>query len=291
MLLTELLILKAEEGIDIEEDTTKSIKTIWARHHHPPGPTPKPPTPSNVPIRGTIAVVNLSSQLNDNTLQQYINAVKKQADTDIAPIWGGYSVNFVMVPKGQNPPSADAYMAVADTIDAPGAAGYHDWGPNGEPIIKIDVSAGDVSVTISHECCEVLSDWNAATTTNTHVPTNSDQPLSTQPALVYTESADATEEDTYQIDGINVSNFVTRQWFDWNSPGPWDHLKLMTRPLEVRKGGYMAYSSDAGKTWTEVDNFSKRVNHHRGPNSRYTLYRKPFEARKQSTFKIKDPQA
>jgi hypothetical protein len=287
MTAAEVLVLRAEDGIDIEEDSSKTIKTIWARHHHPPHPPAPTPTPTpSVPIRGTIAVVNLSSQLSDSTLQQYINAVKQQADNDISKAWT-YSVNFVMVPKGQNPPAADAYMAVADTIDAPGAAGYHDWGPNGEPIIKIDVSAGDVSVTISHEVAETISDWNAATTEKTYVPTKSDQPISDTTAFVYIESADATEEDTYQVNGVAVSNFVTRQWFQKNSPGPWDHLGLMTRPLEVRKGGYMAYSTD-NITWTEVDNFSKRANHHRGPHSRYTLYKKPFEARKKSTFKIQE---
>lgn len=288
--MTDLLILKAEPGIDINDETgsvNTSTRVIWARHHHPPGPTPTPtPTPT-VKIMGTVAVVNLSRQIDDNTLQQYVNATKKQLDRDASPIWG-YSLNFVMVPKGQDPPKSDAYMAVADTIDAPGAAGYHDWGPNGEPIIKIDVSAGDVSVTISHECLETVSDFNANTTKQAYVPTNSDQPLSTQPALVYAESADATEEDTYQVDGVTVSNFVTPLWFLHNSPGPWDHLGLMTRPLEVRKGGYMAYSTDSGKTWTEVDNFSKKANRHRGPTSRYALYRKPFEARRKSTFKIKD---
>jgi hypothetical protein len=159
------------------------------------------------------------------------------------------------------------------------AAGYHDQGRNGEPIIKIDVSAGTPNVTISHEIVESISDTNANTTIKGYDENG-------KPCLYYRESADPVEEDTYQVNGIGVSDFITPLWFVNNSPGPWDHLGLLNKPYEIRQGGYMELSYDMGKTWKEVDKFSKRAKQHRAMHSRWQLYKTPLEKRKESTFTV-----
>ena len=145
----QLLIIKSEPGIDV--DVNDNI--IWARHHHPPTPPSPVPTPTpTVPILGTIAVVNLSQSVTNQQLEAWMAAVKQQADTHVVP-WWGYSINYVVIPEGKKPPKSDWYMTVADTIDSPNAAGYHDVDQNGNPIIKVDAQDTPVSVTISHEVC------------------------------------------------------------------------------------------------------------------------------------------
>ncbi|HXX96588.1 MAG TPA: hypothetical protein VEL11_05670 [Candidatus Bathyarchaeia archaeon] len=241
-------------------------------------------TTSTVPLLGTIAVVNLSHSVDTQTLTTWMQGVKQQADTDFVKVWG-YSINYVVVDKNTTPPLADWYMTVADTIDAPNAAGYHDVDKNGRPIIKIDAKDQPVSVTISHEVVETISDENANT-----IVANCLDTINNKPCWMYQEAADAVEEDTYQVNGVAVSNFVTNNWFNQNASGPYDFLKLCTMPFEIRKGGYMGVcyrNPDDPNAWTQIDKFSRRKDKHQSKWSRHELYRKAIrkEKLKKSTFK------
>jgi hypothetical protein len=240
-------------------------------------------TTSTVPSLGTIAVVNLSQSVDTQTLNTWMQAVKQQADTDFVKVWG-YSMDYVVVDQN-NVPLADWYMTVADTIDAPGAAGYHDIDQNGRPIIKIDAQDQPVSVTISHEVVETISDENANT-----IVANCLDTINNKPCFMYQEAADAVEEDTYQVNGVAVSNFVTNNWFNQNASGPYDFLKLCTMPFEIRQGGYMGVcyaNPDDPNAWTQIDKFSKRKGKHQSKWSRHELYRKAIrrEKLKKSIFK------
>jgi hypothetical protein len=63
-------------------------------------------------------------------------AVKAQADRDISKYWT-YSMNFRFVPKNESPISGHWYCGFFDNSDQAGVLGWHDVGPNGEPLIKI----------------------------------------------------------------------------------------------------------------------------------------------------------
>src|SRR5262249_53905746 len=50
------------------------------------------------------------------------------------------------------------------------------------------------------------------------------------------------EEDTFLVDGIEMSNFVHPSWFEpFKHPRGtnFDHLGLLTKPFSMTKGGYM----------------------------------------------------
>jgi hypothetical protein len=91
--------------LEVDDDDT-----IVVRRRHPSTTQTRADRLSSLgpKVMGTVATVNLSEQLSNDQLQTMIDAVKVQADRDIAPIWG-YSVNFFMVPKGRHPPRADWY--------------------------------------------------------------------------------------------------------------------------------------------------------------------------------------
>jgi hypothetical protein len=65
--------------------------------------------------------------------------------------------------------------------------------------------------------------------------------------------SDPVEEDTFLVDGIEMSNFVHPSSFEPFQHPPetkFDHLGLLTKPFSMTKGGYMIIKKK-GKT-TEV---------------------------------------
>lgn len=280
----EEFTLSGDQKIIIE-DTAEFVREANGFHVRCKGPKPPVPTPTPTPkvnILGTIAVVNQSTTDSDATVQKWINAVKIQADRDIAPYWGG-SVDFQFVGKN-TPPPADWYCLIVDNADVAGALGYHDVGPQGQPIIKVFTEfeaqgAGSSSITLSHEIAESISDTNA----NTTIQGFDEQGRA---CLYFQENADPVENDTYQINGVDVSDFVTKQWFVKGSTAKLDILGQVSKPFQILPGGYMEISYDGGNTWNQVNKNSKRASLHKSEESRYALYKKAPDERKKSTFKI-----
>jgi hypothetical protein len=123
-----------------------------------------------------------------------------------------------------------------DDADTAGALGYHDLTHNGQPISKVFVKTtikdGElVSVTACHELFEMVIDpianlWAEAAD-------------GTEYAY---EMSDPVEEDTFEVDGIAMSNFVHPAWFEpfKHPPGTkFDHLGLLKKPFSMTKGGYV----------------------------------------------------
>jgi hypothetical protein len=88
-----------------------------------------------------------------------------------------------------------------------------------------------VSVTASHELFEMVIDpianlWAEAAD-------------GTEYAY---EMSDPVEEDTFLVDGIQMSNFVHPSWFEpFKHPKgtKYDHLGLLKKPFSMIKGGYV----------------------------------------------------
>jgi hypothetical protein len=241
----------------------------------PPAPTP---TPVIVPA-AIVAVQNLTTDTTDADVQKWTAALKKQMDRDVYPAWGK-SVDFVFVPKGITPPVADWYAVFLDTSDVAGALAYHDVGPNNEPLSKIftvtERQAGESpSIGYSHELLECISDPDA----NTQVPGLDG---SGKPCLFFKENCDPVESSIYQIDGVDLSDFVTPAWFGLTAQLLLDQLKITSKPFEIAPGGYSEISYDNGQTWVTIQKDTKR-NHEYG---RHKLYKTPQDQRKKSEFEV-----
>ena len=159
-------------------------------------------------------------------------ALQKCFDQHFLPIWG-YPVKLYNT-KTAKP--TDWQFVYFDNADAANALGYHDLTKDGQPAAKIFVKTtlADkqlVSVTACHELFEMVIDpianlWAEAAD-------------GTEYAY---EMCDAVEEDTFLVDGIQMSNFVHPTWFEpfKHPPGTkYDHLGLLTKPFSMTKGGYV----------------------------------------------------
>lgn len=201
-----------------------------------------------------ISVVNASARAADADVQKIIAAVAIQLQRDVAPIWGQVpSLEFVA--RGGKATPGGILCTISDTPDAPGAAGYHDEGPNGIPFIKVFTFEGApalvgpeaLSVTISHEILEVVGD----------APANkwADGPGGFDYAY---ELCDAVEGDTYPIGGVSVSSFVYPAFFDPKAKASTQlsYLNTAKKPFSMTPGGYQIKRSEPGKV-TQVF-----ANHH-----------------------------
>jgi hypothetical protein len=231
---------------------------------------------SNNNVLGTIAIQNNGKIATESQLKGWIDAAKIQCDRDLQPIWG-YTVNFVYVPPGQKYPLADWYCSILDTADDSGGLAWHDVGPNNEPLIEVfmDLNPGNSgSVSFTHEVCEAIGDPMINTIMNTVI--NGSQYTIPQ------EICDPVESNTYQINGIDVTDFVYPAWFGGNN-GPYDFLKICTNPGQILPGGYVRPMSGS-IIWGDKPN--RFLAKHENPHSRNSKYHKPILKRKKSTFEV-----
>lgn len=182
-----------------------------------------------------IAFVNQSTAVDDQHVLSMAQACHSQLQNEVAAAWQ------ISTPLAvTNTPSAGDYIFyfVDDIPEAPGALAYHDVDANGIPYGKIGVkttlNAGEsVSSAASHEAVELQCDIYCASWSFSNA----------LKCLVATEACDPVQNDTYKIqvaDGseVEVSNFVTPNYFTPQLRGPFDHLGSLTSAFEIGAGGY-----------------------------------------------------
>jgi hypothetical protein len=201
-----------------------------------------------------VALVNQNTVASDAELDVIARAVYHQVRYHFGPAWGR-SATVMAIPKGQAPPPSSILVYVRDTSDQPGALGYHDDSTVAEGFVfaKTDQQYGALlSVTVSHEILELLADPDC-------------QRAEQDPRTGYfyaLEVGDPVEADTdgYSVttktaDGVShqvvVSDFILPAWYKPGSIGPWDYRGLLSRPFQVRAGGYVSIWKDQGGVWTQ----------------------------------------
>lgn len=180
----------------------------------------------------TIACINKASVALGVDFDDLTAALQACYDQHFLPVWG-YPVKLYNTDKAQ---PSDWQMVYFDNADQAGALGYHALTRKGQPISKIFVettlSDGEqVSVTACHELFEMAIDPVA----NLWAQANS----GTEYAY---EMCDPVEEDTFDVNGIAMSNFLHPAWFEpfKHPPGTkYDHLGRLKAPYTMTKGGYM----------------------------------------------------
>jgi hypothetical protein len=96
------------------------------------------------------------------------------------------------------------------------------------------------SAALSHEVLEMLVDPQLSCSKIGPAPAGS--PDAGQSVSFECEVCDPTEADTYPINGVCVSNFVTKAYFAQAQTGvPTNKLNLPLAPFGVRPGGYVQY--------------------------------------------------
>jgi hypothetical protein len=178
-----------------------------------------------------IACINKATVDPGVDFDRLVPVLQKFLDAHFVPVWGTPAT----LVRAERPLAGAWSMVLLDDADAANALGYHDLTKNGLPLAKVFVKTTlaarqKVSVTACHELAEMMVDpainlW-------------ADGPNA---SLYAYEMCDAVEEDEFAIDGIAMSDFVYPAYFEgFRSPRStkFDHLGLLARPFELRKGGY-----------------------------------------------------
>ena len=164
--------------------------------------------------------------------QKLITAMQVYVDRYVAPVWGTPAklVKTTGFKKGA------WAMVFLDDADQPGALAYHDLTPDGFPLSKVFVKTilddnASVSVATSHELVEMLVD-----------PAINMWTVGPEAGTFYAyESADPVEEESFPLDGFDMTDFVYPSYFeDFHKPGATqlDYLKKVQKPFQILKGGY-----------------------------------------------------
>ena len=218
-----------------------------------------PPAPANQSSL-SIAIANLSTAIDDATFADAVAAIGLQVSRDFQPEWGaGATLTATRITLDDGAANidaaSDAVIYVGDasndpTLGVDGVFGYHARNSGNLPysFVYLDVCAqyGEAwSCTLSHEVLEMLADPTAVMTATGPAPASVG--ALGQTVNYDLEVCDPTQSDSYVIDNVTVSNFVTKAWF--GLPGgssATNFLKLPLRPFGVRPKGYFHYEDTAG---------------------------------------------
>jgi hypothetical protein len=201
-----------------------------------------------------ISVINASTVLTDDQVRPVVDALQQQVNKDFYPAWG-VDAKLTFLPNNPAPPPGTWWLSILDDSDQAGALGYHDLTPDSLPIGKVfaatDLKYGtNWSVTASHELLEMLADPNINLTV--FVQSNESTGI-----LYAYEVCDACETDelSYSIGNVKVSDFVFPSWFEgFRATGStqFDQTNQIKNPLELLPGGYIGvFNVNSGSGWQQ----------------------------------------
>jgi hypothetical protein len=207
-----------------------------------------------------ITLANYSRQ-EDSRVQAVLRAVNQQISEDFQPYWsqgaqlrlGGRTDRRIDAERPVDL-AGDAILYLLDDPNDPtmrGVLGYHEQNQRGIPFgfvfTSISAQLGeDWSVTLSHEALELIGDANVNKLAAGPDPRDPQSPNGY--VLHWFEMCDAVQSESYKIDGIGVSNFVTPLYFTIGEQegGRNDFLSLThtsgtLQSFSVNPGGYVGF--------------------------------------------------
>lgn len=242
-----------------------------------------------------ISVINhTNGQISDDELQRVIRAINRQIKEDFEPYWS-LGATLRLEGRSENAPSklslpdlrGDAILYLWNKLDVDGALGYHDQNARGIPygfvFTALSAQLGEPwSVTLSHEALELIADPEVNLLVMGPHPAHPDRTV-----FHWYEMSDAVQNETYQIDGIAVSNFVLPLYFTSNNEkgARNDFLGTVTNgktlsSFGVNPGGYVGFfDPELG----EHDTFSR--SHDKTAKKRMEIKSKAALARRAMRYK------
>jgi hypothetical protein len=205
-----------------------------------------------------LTVANVSRSLAQADFDSAVAAIARQVHEDFSPEWGvSATLRSTALKLGRGHVSlnknVDAVIYVGDEVEDPttgveNAYGYHSTNHKGTPygFVYLDVCAAyheEWTSTLSHEVLELLADPTAVLIVAGPDPNGSGDSVNYD-----LEVCDPTQGDSYVIDSVEVSNFVTKAYFKMagGKTKETNHLGLSLEPFGVRSGGYFQYEDGAG---------------------------------------------
>jgi hypothetical protein len=201
-----------------------------------------------------VTIVNYATVPLPFTVAELAVALQAYCNNCLAPEWAVSCTVQVLDPP---PAVVDLNAAlvgkwgliISDNSDQADALGYHLLGDDGEPrgfcFAETTLADGEFfSATCSHEFAEMLCDPDCDSMKG---------PINKQHVFYILEVCDAVENTSFLINGLQMSNFVTREWFNPASGmaippnAKFDFMGQLTKPLQLQAGGYVSiWSPRAG---------------------------------------------
>lgn len=200
----------------------------------------------------TIAVINESTAISDAEVQKMVPAFEIQWNRDLRPVWALDEAKFIFVTKQSQAPVGAWWLIWLNDADQADALAYHDVTDEGLPLSKVFVktiqaNGASLSVAATHELCEMAVD-----------PTLNLAAQDQAGTFWAYEIADPVENDhySYEIDGIQVTDFVLPSWFGFkSSSAPFDFKHHCTDAFQILSAGYAQQFGPHG--WIQLS--SKRA--------------------------------
>jgi len=208
-----------------------------------------------------ISVINHTKAISDEEVQGALRAINRQIREDFEPYWSmgaelrleGRSQDKPRKNKdGKDDDLADmrgsAVIYLWDEVDVDEALGYHDRNHRGIPFgfvfTELSKQLGENwTVTLSHEALELIGDPEVNLLVMGPHPAEPGRDV-----FHWYEMCDAVQTETYEIDGIQVSNFVLPLYFtDGDERGGRNdflgrsHGGKTLRSFGVNPGGYVGF--------------------------------------------------
>jgi hypothetical protein len=204
----------------------------------------------------TISLINhTNGKIPDEEVQCVIRAVNRQVAEDFEPYWG-YGARLRLEGKVGKAPNkqtlsdmrGDSVIYLWDKMDIDDAVGYHDTNFRGIPygfvFLEVAKKLGEPwSVTLSHEVLELVGDPMVNLLVQGPHPAKAGKMV-----FHWFEMCDAVQDETYEIDGVRVSNFVLPSYFtDGEQAGSRNdflgrlHGGKALLSFGVSEGGYLGF--------------------------------------------------
>jgi hypothetical protein len=203
-----------------------------------------------------ISVINhTDGKISDEELHTALRAINRQIGEDFEPYWSlGAKLRLegksTLKPDKINLPDmrGDAVLYLWDDVDVEDALGYHDQNNRGIPFgivfTELSRSLGENwTVTLSHEALEIIGDPEVNLLAMGPHPSERGRDV-----FHWFEMCDAVQAETYEIDGIEVSNFILPLYFTGGDEigGRNDflgrsHQGKTLKSFGVNPGGYVGF--------------------------------------------------
>lgn len=182
-----------------------------------------------------IYVVNRSTLVTDEQVRTWTAACARQISEHVAPTYAMDPVRVQVLSAASHAPAGAWVITVLDDADQAGDLGWHTDERGliyGRVFARPCLDYGvPVSTTLSHELVETFCDPDVDRWVDTGAGYS-----------VPWEACDPVEGDSYEIDGVAVSDFVKPWWYRQGTPPDgatrWVADREVLAPFELAVGGY-----------------------------------------------------
>lgn len=197
-----------------------------------------------------ITLINRShGKLSKSEVKRVARAINTQVKRDFAPFWGmpcKIKVADALGDASDYPMQDNCVIYLQKEVDVEDALGYHDANNQGIPygVVFTDLAEelGEPwTVTLSHEVLELIGDPQANLTAIGPHPKKKKHMV-----FHWFEMCDAVQSNTYDIDGVEVSDFVLPFYFTPGAQSGRNNFMDTKLPsFGLNAGGYIGYYDPA----------------------------------------------